>query len=441
MRAISIVPLWTLAPWLPLLACSSEPNVGIDPVSRVEPASGEPGSLPDGVAGTQQAGLGRALFPGGGTSGAAEPLSPALGPESIADCDPTPSPGAAPGGEVQTVCFFGEDELDVPAATIEQIVEVVGNDEWVHIRLTLNPDFVDNTYGDTAIGWETREGPGGAPRGPRADGPDAGAPEPPPAPGDAPRPGDAPPPRGAGPGAADAGAPEPPPPPGDAPPPPDGPGAEPPQPGEPPPPPGVDGAAGPRPPREREEPGERGQPGGGRGPGGKRGHTFRDLLGSDHAQLELLDATGATAMRFKIDYISASAEASSGFASLAVDGGEGALLEGDPAWVLAATTSLDRNLNACGLGSFTESSPATDALYTPSAEASDWDYRVSYEIWVSSAAFGDAGFGSASIENVHASPSKAPGDTVSVLPAPCPVDPDQPEVEPAPLPAVLQEIR
>lgn len=146
-------------------------------------------------------------------------------------------------------------------------------------------------------------------------------------------------------------------------------------------------------------------------------------------------------MRFKIDYISAADGASSGFASLGVDGGEGALLDGDPAWVLAATTSLDRNLNACGLGSFTDSSPETDALYTPNPDASDWDYRVSYEIWIAAAAFGDAGFGSALIENVHASPSKVAGNTVDVLPAPCPADPAQPELEPAPLPAVLNEIR
>jgi hypothetical protein len=433
MRAISTVSLWTLAPWLPLLACSGQPDVGIDPISGVEPAvSSEPGTLPNGTSSTRQAALGLTLFPGGGTSGAAEPLSPALGPESISECDPTPSPGAAPGGEVQTVCFFGEDELDVPAATIEQIVEVVGNDEWVHIRLTLNPDFVDNTYGDTAIGWgerEARENEPRPPRGPRADGADAG---PPPPPEDAPAPpnGEAPPPPPP-PGAdgPDAG---PPPPPEEAPPPP--PDGAPPV-GEPPAPPAAGAADGPRAPRE---PGGPGGPGGGPGRGG---HTFRDLLGSDHAELQLLDATGAAAMRFKIDYITASDGAASGFASLGVDGGEGALLEGDPTWVLAATTSIDRNLNACGLSSFTESSPETDALYTPNPDASDWDYRVSYEIWVSAAAFGDAGFGSALIENVHASPSKAPGDTVDVLPAPCPADPAQPNVEPAPLPAVLEEIR
>jgi len=45
------------------------------------------------------------------------------------------------------------------------------------------------------------------------------------------------------------------------------------------------------------------------------------------------------------------------------------------------------------------------------------------------------------IDNVHASPSKGPGDTADVLPAPCPVDPSDPDAVPQPLPAVLQTIR
>jgi hypothetical protein len=155
----------------------------------------------------------------------------------------------------------------------------------------------------------------------------------------------------------------------------------------------------------------------------------------------LLDANGDVAMHFKIDYVSKSASSPSGYASLGVNGGEGKLILGQPEWVLATATSIDRNLNACGLGSFLEDSPATDASYTPNPDASAWDYRVAYEIWVSTDAFGDAGFGSALIDNVHASPSKAAGDTTDVLPAPCPVDPSNPDAIPQPLPAVLQTIR
>jgi hypothetical protein len=146
-------------------------------------------------------------------------------------------------------------------------------------------------------------------------------------------------------------------------------------------------------------------------------------------------------MHFKLDYISESDEAASGYASLGVSGGEGKLIVGEPEWVLATATSIERNLEACGLDSFTENSPATDAAYTPNASATDWDYRVAYEIWVASDAFGSVGFGSALIENVHASPSKLAGNTVDVLPAPCPIDPEIPGATPEPVPVVLQNIR
>jgi hypothetical protein len=146
-------------------------------------------------------------------------------------------------------------------------------------------------------------------------------------------------------------------------------------------------------------------------------------------------------MHFKLDYISESNEAASGYASLGVSGGEGKLIVGEPEWVLATATSIERNLEACGLSSFIEDSPATDAAYTPNASASDWDYRVAYEIWVASDAFGSVGFGSALIENVHASPSKLEGNTVDVSPAPCPIDPGIPGATPEPVPVVLQNIR
>jgi hypothetical protein len=170
------------------------------------------------------------------------------------------------------------------------------------------------------------------------------------------------------------------------------------------------------------------------------GHTFNDLVGSDHAELELLDADGNVAMSFWLDYVSAAASAPSGYASLGVSGGEGRLNVGKPAWVLAATTSLDRNLNACGLGSFVTDSPATDANYTPNPDASAWDYRVSYEVWISTEAFGDAGFGSALIQLVHASPSKRGGATLDVVPGSCPPGSD-PADAPEPLPPVLETIR
>jgi hypothetical protein len=389
MRLLTPCRLWFLALGVPLACGSAEKDLYGTP-ARSESGfddllSSEADDGPDGTALSKAQPI---AFPGAGTSGAAQPLTASLAPETSSACDPEPSVAVpVTSAEVQTVCFFGADSADVPAAAIEQVVEVVGTAEWVHIRLTLNPDFVDNTYGDTAIGWdrddtaEPAAPPGAAPPDPAGAAPDAGAPPPDPA---AARPG--------------AGAP-----------PPD-PAARPPR-----------GEARPRP--------------------GKGGHTFQDLLGSDHAELQLLDANGAVSMRFKLDYISESDEAASGYASLGVSGGEGKLIVGEPEWVLATATSIERNLEACGLDSFTESSPATDAAYTPNASATDWDYRVAYEIWVASDAFGSVGFGSALIENVHASPSKLAGNTVDVLPAPCPIDPEVPGATPEPVPVVLQNIR
>lgn len=157
--------------------------------------------------------------------------------------------------------------------------------------------------------------------------------------------------------------------------------------------------------------------------------------------MQLLDATGEVSVQFRLDYITASDAAPSGFGTLGVSGGEGRLIAGDEASVLAFATSIDRNLNGCGLSSFTEDSPATDELYTPNPDALAWDYRVSYDVWVAADAFGEAGFGSALIQLVHASPSKLAGDSVDVRPAPCPIDPSLPEAEAEPLPSVLSNLR
>ena len=102
------------------------------------------------------------------------------------------------------------------------------------------------------------------------------------------------------------------------------------------------------------------------------------------------------------------------------------MLLGDSKYVLASTTSLDRDLNGCGYcksaacgGDCTVNSPVTDANYTPNSAAPNWDYRVVYEVWVDAAVFAGKGFGGASITFVHASPSKASSNTVTVIPKPC----------------------
>ncbi|HET8931809.1 MAG TPA: hypothetical protein VFN67_00145 [Polyangiales bacterium] len=207
----------------------------------------------------------------------------------------------------------GEDRL---AATLEQVLECVDGKDTVHLRLTFDPSFVDNTYGKGSIGWPH-----------------------------------------------------------------------------------------------------------------KRGHTLvKDLTKSDHAEITVTSSTGATSLRFKLDYITELASAPSGFGSLGARGGDGGMLIGNADWIVQWNTSLSRNLNERGYGKYTVDSPLTDAKYTPNPDAPEWDYRVVYEAWIDVAAFGGAGFGDASIAFVHASPAKGGDDTLDVEPGDCPgCQPDDPK--------------
>lgn len=288
-------------------------------------------------------------FPGAGTGSAGLALT--VGSSTVTCDGRVPSPVApfapAPPLTRHQACFFAEE--DEPAAFVEWIVESApAEDQLVHVRLTLNPAFADNSYGANAIGW----GQAAAPK---------------PKPGDKPKPA-----RGAAPVPA----------------------------------PTVAGGVAPAAPADK--------------PKGGRGHTFRDLVGSDHAEFKLHDAVGKLVLQFKADYLSEAAGTRSGYATLGVRGGEGKLIAGRAEDVVQVSTSLERNLNACGLTDFLTDSPATDQNYTPNPLAPEWDYRVVYDVWVKAAAFGDAGFGKAVVDFVHASPSKLGSNTVEVHEGPCP---------------------
>lgn len=295
-------------------------------------------------------------FAGAGVAGLGQSL--AAGVPALSCGDPSSfsfTNGPAPGARSHLSCFYGAHSD--PDAAVEWIVESSKEDgDLVHIRLTLNPEFCDNTYGANCIGWPAKGGPGGMMK------PPAGMMMTPPG------------------------------------------GMTPPPMMTPPPPPaGMAGMKGPMGPMDDKAP-----------------HTFKDLVESDHAEFKLSDADGKLVLHFKEDYISASGDAPSGWATLGVTGGEGRVLAGDSKAFVAFSTSLDRDLNACGLSSFTTDSPATDANYTPAKGAEAWDYRVVYDVWVSADAFGAAGFGDAIVDFVHASPSKLPGPTQTVTRKPCP---------------------
>jgi hypothetical protein len=166
------------------------------------------------------------------------------------------------------------------------------------------------------------------------------------------------------------------------------------------------------------------------------GHSFDDLLESDHAEIILKDASGAVAMQFKLDYISADPSRPSGYGSLGVLGGEGAMIVGDAADVVRWMSSEDLNLNERGYASYTMESPATDENFTANPATPEWDYRVVYEAWIALSAFKGAGFGGATIEYVHASPSKAASNTLETEPGECPPcqDPDGCHDDPPPPP-------
>lgn len=234
--------------------------------------------------------------------------------EPPGDAEPTFPDGGDPGSpppEAVKTCFYGPD-VATPLAVVEAGLETLAGASAVHVRLTLDRAFVDNSYGKNAVGW----------------------------------------------------------------------------------------------------------------PAGRMGgHQLADLVRSDRAPLTLSDGAGAVVFDLALDYLSPDPTAPSGYRSLGVAGGEGALRLGAAADVLAVSTSLDRNLNERGYRQFMVDSPPTDATYAPPATAPAWDFRVVYEVWLRAEAFGPAGFGSARIGAVHASPSKPGETTVPVVPGPCPPEP------------------
>ena len=155
-------------------------------------------------------------FPGAGTSDAGDPL-----PNGML-CDWVPG-ALSPIPEAIEECYFDKNDEGHTqvAATLEQVLECVEEADTVHLRLTFHPWFVDNTYGENAIGWGEAE----AMIAPMMPG-------------------------------------------------------------------GMMGMKAPKP--------------------KKGGHTFKDLVGSDHAEIILKDGNGEVVMQFKLDYLSEDASQPSG---------------------------------------------------------------------------------------------------------------------------------
>jgi hypothetical protein len=140
---------------------------------------------------------------------------------------------------------------------------------------------------------------------------------------------------------------------------------------------------------------------------GNKTHTFGNLTGSDQAQFQFRNGAGQVVLEFKLDYISSASTAlyPAGYGTLGVTGGDGGLITGSAASVLAYSTSLTENLNKPpfrnNLAQYTVNSPA---LADPNSPL--WEYRMIYSVIVAGNAFGASGFGGVMIADQHNSPSK-----------------------------------
>jgi hypothetical protein len=111
-------------------------------------------------------------FAGGSPS--SRPLTTGCGPDTAAQCGGacemsggTPVTVLAPPA---TICYSGEGDLtpDDPSGVIEQVIETIDGKTYLHLRVTFDPRFVDNTYGDSSsTGWLNRMAgmKGGMPKG------------------------------------------------------------------------------------------------------------------------------------------------------------------------------------------------------------------------------------------------------------------------------------
>ena len=174
--------------------------------------------------------------------------------------------------------------------------------------------------------------------------------------------------------------------------------------------------------------------------GWPNGHTFNNLVGSDHAGFQLVDGNGVVRLSFNVDYLSANASAPSGFASLGVNGGDGQMIVGT-ATGISATTSLDRNLNGVNIpGLFNAAhvqqfgsvnvllnSPPTDAAHTTytisDASLAGWDFHDTYFVTISAAKLASIGFNPSTwqvlpnpdqLHNSPAKPCPPSGDQLSI---------------------------
>jgi len=113
-------------------------------------------------------------FVGGGPS--SRPLTTGCGPDTALQCGGScETSGGKPATVLAppaTICYAGDGDLtpNDPSGVVEQVIETIDGKTYLHLRVTFDPRFVDNTYGvNASSGWVNKmmAGPmGGMPAGP-----------------------------------------------------------------------------------------------------------------------------------------------------------------------------------------------------------------------------------------------------------------------------------
>jgi hypothetical protein len=96
--------------------------------------------------------------------------------------------------------------------------------------------------------------------------------------------------------------------------------------------------------------------------GSGKGHTFKDLVNSDHAEFRFTNTAGVVVLDFYVDDLSAQSTAPSGYGTLGVLGGDGYMIKGSASNVLSCWTSAANNLNQSpAYYGYKTNSPVNDA--------------------------------------------------------------------------------
>ncbi|MFW5959880.1 MAG: carboxypeptidase-like regulatory domain-containing protein [Chitinivibrionales bacterium] len=144
-----------------------------------------------------------------------------------------------------------------------------------------------------------------------------------------------------------------------------------------------------------------------------RGHTFKDLVASDHVEIAVRNAAGDTVFHGRLDLLSPTDQTSSGYASLGPVGGDGSIIAGNESDIISYGSSFCDNINYYGYSDF-ENSPSTDSTFSPNPDYPNYEFYVAYRLTLDSDAFGESGYGDVGMTSVHASPAKTPDETVTV---------------------------